>query len=81
MEGPIPIGIFKERIGMFAGGLVSTRVRDRKRRTAAVRRAAVLVSNQERLVKTALISRNDPKLFFILILNSRKLEGYSLEKS
>jgi len=33
---------------MFAGGLVSTRVRDRKRRTAAVRRAAVLVSNQER---------------------------------
>ena len=54
---------------MFAGGLVSTRVRDRKRRTAAVRRAAVLVSNQERLVKTAVMSR------FI-----HGLSLYSLEK-
>ena len=36
---------------MFAGGLASTRVRDRKRRTPAVRRAAVLFNNQERLVE------------------------------
>ena len=52
---------------MFAGGLASTRVRDRKRKTPAVRRAAVLFNNQERLV--VVLHKNFYCRFLVIQIN------------